>query len=356
VNPNAEAPATSIAATRNARQAIRATRIVFRRYPPGPTTTRRQPTGPAGRHAAIVLLLATLVLGSGAAGRADRPPVQLGVFGSAERFGAETGQRTTVRHVIMSWTQVGSIPQLLRQMAPVPMLGITTEGASITPFDIAQGRGDEFLISLNAALAEYGRLAYVRPLPEMNGHWSGYSAFTASGAAKGAPYSTAAFRKAFARIYLFVHGGTARRLTARLRRLGLPGVTRDLPPTAARVVWNPQGYGSPDIPENTAQAYYPGDRYVDVVANDLYDQRFNAAWDANERLYAAHPRKPYAIAEWGLWGIDDPAFVERMAAFARTHPRLEFLAYYSGRPGSPWDLATKPRSRAVYRRLITPLG
>jgi hypothetical protein len=304
----------------------------------------------------VAALGIALVLVTGARSQASRGPIQLGVLGGAERFGAQTGQRTTVRHVIMSWTQVGSIPQLLRGMAPVPMLGITTQGAAITPLDIAQGRGDGFLISLNAALAEYGKRAYIRPLPEMNGHWTGYSAFTASGAAKGARYSTAMFRKAFARIYLLVHGGTAGQLTARLRRLGLPGVTRDMPLTEARVVWNPQGYGSPDIPGNTAQAYYPGDRYVDVVANDLYDQGFKAAWDANERLYAAHPHKPYAIAEWGLWGVDDPAFVERMATFVRTHPRLEFLAYYSGRPGSPWDLATKPRSRAAYRRLITPLG
>ena len=95
---------------------------------------------------------------------------------------------------------------------------------------------------------------------------------------------------------------------------------------------------------------------MNVVANDLYDQRFNAAWDANEKLYAAHPNRPYAIAEWVLWGIDDPPFVEHMATFVRTHRRTEILAYYSGRPGSPWDLASKPRSRAAYRRLILPLG
>jgi hypothetical protein len=278
------------------------------------------------------------------------------VLGGSERFTLQTGQRTTVRHVIMSWTQPGSIPQLLRQMAPVPMLGITTEGSPLAPLDIAQGRGDAFLLSLNSALAEYGKPAYVRPLPEMNGHWTSYCAFTAGGRSKGPRYSTAAFRKAFARIYLLVHGGSAGAVSAKLRRLGLPGVTRDLPLTDAKVVWNPQGYGSPDLPGNSAQAYYPGDRYVDVVANDLYDQRFNAAWDANERLYAAHPHKRFAIAEWGLWSVDDPAFVERMAAFVKTHPRLDFLAYFSGRRGSPWDLATKPRSRAAYRSLISPLG
>jgi hypothetical protein len=57
----------------------------------------------------------------------------------------------------------------------------------------------------------------------------------------------------------------------------------------------------------------------------------------------------------GLWSIDDPAFVERMATFVRTHPRVEFVAYFSGPAGSPRDLASKPRSSAAYRRLITPL-
>jgi hypothetical protein len=260
-----------------------------------------------------------------------------------------------VRHVILSWSQGGSIPKLIADLQPVPMLGISSAG-TITPLGIAQGHGDAFLAALNAALADYGGIVYVRPLPEMNGHWNDYSAFNRDGSSRGPQNSTAAFRKAFARIALLTSGGTTANLNAKLRRLGMPAARGSFPPTQARIVWNPQGYGSPDTPANSPQAYYPGDAYVDVIANDLYDQRFNAAWDANERLYAAHPSKPFGIAEWGLWGIDDPAFVERMATFVRAHPRTEFLSYFSGKVGSPWDLATKPRSRAAYRRLITPLG
>ena len=44
------------------------------------------------------------------------------------------------------------------------------------------------------------------------------------------------------------------------------------------------------------------------------------------------------MAEWGLWGTDDPAFVERMATFVKSHPRVEFIAYFSSKPGSIWDL------------------
>ena len=49
---------------------------------------------------------------------------------------------------------------------------------------------------------------YVRPLAEMNGHWNAYCAFTKT-VARRRGHSTAEFQKAFARIYLIVHGGPA---------------------------------------------------------------------------------------------------------------------------------------------------
>jgi hypothetical protein len=276
------------------------------------------------------------------------------VLGDAGRFARLTGQRSTVRHSFIGWHQPRTIRKLLHNLKPVPMLAIKT-GGIVTPLDIAQGRGDGFLVELNSALAGFGALVYVRPLPEMNGHWNEYSAYNRDGSHRGRLFSTAALKRAFARIALFARGGPAAQLNARLRKLGQPGVPVDLQQTQARIVWNPQGFGSPNVPGNRANAYYPGDAYVDVVANDLYRQASGAAWDANEALYRSHPRKPFAIAEWGLWGIDDPGFVERMAAFVRTHARVELVAYFNSQPGSTWDLETKPRSRA-YRRAITPLG
>jgi hypothetical protein len=280
---------------------------------------------------------------------------QLGVLGHAGRFARLTGQRSAILHSFIGWHQPRTLRKLLHRLKPLPMVAIKTGGV-VTPLGIAQGRGDGFLVELNAALAGFGAPVYVRPMPEMNGHWNEYCAFERSGKSKGPQYSTAAFRRAFARIAILARGGPAAVLNAKLRKLGQPGAPGDLPVTQARLVWNPQGFGNPDIPGNSANAYYPGDAYVDVVANDIYDQGYKAAWDANEALWASHRNKPYGIAEWGLWGIDDPPFVERMAAFVKSHGRIEFLAYFSSRPGSIWDLASKPRSRAAYRRYITPLG
>ena len=281
----------------------------------------------------------------------------LGVFGNASRFQAQTGQRSTMGHLIVGWGQGAgfgsSFADLFATMGDLPMLGINP-GAAITPAAIARGSGDDYLVALNHAVTAWGKTIYIRPLPEMNGHWNDYSAYNTNGSARGADHSTANFRKAFSRIYLIVHGGD---VNARLARLGLPPVRAMLTSNVnARVVWNPQGYGSPDVPGNSAQAYYPGDAYVDVVGDDLYDIRGKAEWPSADALYRAHPGKPFAFPEWGLWGIDDPAFVDAMAQFVHEHRRTAVLAYYSGSPGSVFDLASKPRSRAEYRKVILPLA
>lgn len=311
------------------------------------------------RVAAAVVIAAVLAGGASAAA----PKIQLGVLGDPARFDVQTAQRSSFRLLIMRWGQ-GETPQyfssLFATMQDVPVLGLSTGGGEgggpevISAGQIARGAGDGFLLALNRAIAAWGRSIYVRPLAEMNGHWNAYCAYNPNGSAKGADHSTAAFRKAFARIYLAAHGGAG--VNRALAQLGLPPIRGTLTANPlVRVLWNPQGYGSPDLPGNSAQAYYPGDRYVDVVGDDLYDIGGRVEWAAAEALYRAHPAKPFAIGEWGLWGIDDPGFVEQMAQFAATHGRLALLGYYSGSPGSVFDLASKPRSLAAYRRLIARL-
>ena len=313
---------------------------------------------------ALVFALAMAVLAPAASARP-----YLGVLGQKSRIQALTGQRSTVGHIIIGWNQGyrwgKPLAALIPQYGPMPMVGIGTSSYPskrevITPRSIALGQGDAYLYALNRAISLWARPVYLRPFGEMNGHWNTYCAYTASGHAKGASHSTAWFRKAFARVYLLAHGGPAAFVNMQLGRLGLPPVRTDLAlnvyPTL-RVIWNPQGEGSPNVPGNRPQAYYPGDRYVDVVGNDIYDIGFRPQWDANEKLYRAHPSKPYAFPEWGLWGIDDPQFIRAMAKFVRSHRRVELLSWFNGKAsGGTFDIATKPRSRAAYRALITPLG
>jgi hypothetical protein len=310
------------------------------------------------------LLVTAAVLAALAGAPGAAASIILGVHGDADRFAAQTGQNSQIRHTFVSFDQGGNLPQIVSTMGPIPLLALNAGayGAheSATPKGLAMGQNDQFLFQLNAAIETWtGTTFYVRPFPEMNGHWESTCAYNKNGTPRDAAHSTAWNRKALARIAVLLRGGTMGQINAKLAKLGLPGIDRDLATTMPklRIVWNPQGFGSPDVPGNSAQAYYPGDAYVDVIGNDLYDIRgHGATWAAAEALYKAHPSKPYAFPEWGLWGFDDPQFVRDMAKWLKSHKRVEFAAYFSGRPGSVWDLASKLQSRLAYRALITPLG
>jgi hypothetical protein len=310
----------------------------------------------------LALLVSARLTGSSSrASAAAGPGVALGVLGDPSRFQALTGQQSRVRLIIVGWGQGGTpeyFERLFATMTPEPMLGLgigAQGGDMITPEALARGAGDSYLSAINEAVSEWGKPILVRPFAEMNGYWNSYCAFNKDGSSRGADHSTAWFRKAFARVYLAVHGGPG--VNAALHRLGLPPIHEPLAiNTLAKVVWNPQGYGDPDLSSNSAQSYYPGDAFVDIVGDDLYDIGGRATWPAAESLYAAHKNKPFAFPEWGLWGLDDPAFVTAMSNFLRSHPRTVLASYYSGASGSVFDLAAKPGSRAAYRRLITPLG
>ena len=231
-----------------------------------------------------------------------------------------------------------------------------------SPREIANGSGDGYLMAMGRAIATYGKPIYIRPLAEMNGYWNSACAFNQNGSFRGDAHSTKNFRLAFRRIYTILHGGAVSTMNTRFHNWGvrrLQSSKTSLPANPfprLKVFWNPQGFGSPDIPANSAQAYYPGDRYVDVVGDDIYDKNGRYEYDAMVALYKAHPTKPYAIGEFGLWGTDDPAFIRKIAYFLRNYKRTELAIYYESESGSIFDLSSKSSSRSAYRRYLTPLG
>jgi hypothetical protein len=291
--------------------------------------------------------------------------VLLGVEGSKSRFKNQTNQASDVNLDFISWGvhKETYLDNTLVRAKPIPALAFGTRNKygneGITPRQIARGKGDRVLIDIAQALNRFGRFAYVRPYAEMNGYWNPYCAYNSSGSYRGSSHSTKNFRKAFRRTYLIMHGGAVADINAKLVANGLPKLDRpnDLPVNDVKVVWNPQGFGSPDLKGNSANAYYPGDKYVDVVANDLYDFGRGAEWEANLDLYRSHSKKPYAIGEWGLGpGIDNAGFIQKMGNFVKSHPRVKAIIFYRSESGSSFDLSSKPRARAAYKKYIVPLG
>lgn len=320
-----------------------------------------------------VCALALVPLVPNGAGAPALSRLYLGVNGDAARFQAQTGQKTAIRQAFISWDQGRTfgkkIPVLLASLRPVPMVHLGTGGPrgtseAIKPLQIAQGQGDAFLIALNEGIAVHEGLVYVRIMAEMNHYQWFHAGFRENGSSKGPQYSPKAYREAFARMTVVLRGGTRAAINAALRRLGLPGLfggDSDLaenPPSKLRIIWNPLGGGRPAVPANAATKFYPGDRYVDVIGNDMYTSNGIFSAEKNEALYAfarAHG-KPFAFPEFGLAGGDFPDFIRYLCSFIRGHERIELAAYYEAKAGSRYDLAAKPNSRRVYRECITPLA
>jgi mannan endo-1,4-beta-mannosidase len=294
--------------------------------------------------------------------------LMLHVRGSKARMKDQTGQRSDGTIAFWDWKQAWTyglrFHNAFPDHGPVPVISLNTKGRNggeaITMGAIARGQGDAYLRAINRAIKDWGRPVYVRPMAEMNGHWNYYCAYNANGTKRSPAHSQKNYRRAFKRIYLILHGGDRATINRKLAYSNMPGIKTSLPenphPTL-KVIWNPQGFGSPNVPGNRAHVYYPGDAFVDVVGNDLFEgSGFRATWEANLALYRRYPNKPYAIPEWGLFGVDHPDFVRRMGSFIRTHRRVELAVFFAAERGNIHDLASKPRSRAAYRRYVTPLN
>ena len=328
---------------------------------------------------ALAALSSLLVAASGGEARTGKatavnPHLLLGITGNPARFKTQTGQDSAVQQVFLGWGQgvtYGSpLAQFLPTLAPIPMLHLSTKNGqtgaeAISPGEIASGAGDSYLVGLNKAIAVFGKAIYVRPMAEMNNAGSVYGAYNANGTARDANHSTASFRKAFARIYVILHGGTASAINAKLKQLGMPSLraTGDLldnPFPTLRVVWSPLASDIPRVAGNAAEQYYPGKSYVDVEGGDIYDEALTdtAPWAGLERLYTAAVGRgePFSVPEWGLKDVDDPAFVRHMCTFLQTHGATETAVFYEFPSGSPYDLDPKPSSRAAYRQCLTPLA
>jgi hypothetical protein len=307
----------------------------------------------------LIAVVVVLAMAPGAGARPEVSKLLLGITGDPSRFQSQTGQKSAIKHVFLGWQQGMTwgtrIEVFLPQLAPIPMihLGIGGPGAvrvaRITMQQIANGQGDAYLLHLNKAFSEFGSLVYVRPMAEMN------SAKALYNSSNGAGFSPQAYRLAFARIYLILHGGPRPAINASLRRLGLPpvGTQQDLPANPKgklRVIWNPvAGNGG-------WQGFYPGNRWVDLIGNDMYGLGGDFSRGANEELYAfarAH-KKRYSFPEWGI-AVDQPEFVRYLCDFIKSRAAIELAAYFDSKAGSKWDLGSKSGSKQTYRSCLTPL-
>jgi hypothetical protein len=306
-------------------------------------------------------------------GAAFRPPhgrAFHGVSGTAGRYrDFETFRRRVRAHpAVMEdffpWgTALTRALPLWRRTQTRGMLSLTTRlgsGELIRPGQIANGKGDRYILRLNRSIAASGQIVYIRLFPEMNGYWNPYCAFNSDGSARGNGHSTKSFRRAWRRFTIVVRGGPVARIDRRLHAMGMPplrskGVGKRLPRPKVAMVWNPQTIPTPAISANNPGRYWPGRRYVDWVGADIYSKFASPGVRAAlSRFYYSYRHVPFEIGEYSPWDADPGGrFVSWLFQWAAQHGRAELLVYYrSVYANGPYDINHYSSARRALRRIL----
>jgi hypothetical protein len=228
-----------------------------------------------------------------------------------------------------------------------------------SPGEIARGAGDGFLVGLTRDIAGAGPV-YMRLMGEMNNCNNPYAAYSCSGGRRDAAHSAATFKQAWKRVYLIMHGGDVAAINARLARLGLPALqagAQTLPEPEIAFVWAPMTGGAPNISALRPQVYWPGSKWVDWVGTSFYSRFPNfTGLDRFYKDFALGKRKPFAIAEWAIWGSDAPAFASRLFSWIGGHKQVKMVQYnQGGQSDGIFRLRHYPASARVIRdRLRRP--
>jgi hypothetical protein len=269
------------------------------------------------------------------------------------------GKHPAVYQEFLAWGEyVPPITQDALNARSRLMIMISTRSGSqemITPGQIAQGRGDQWLISLAGSVADRGLVTYVRLMAEMDGYWNAFSAFNQDGSARGADHSSTAYRQAWKRVTLIFRGGSLAHIDAVLHRLGMPKLRtgRDLPRANVAMLWVPQvAPGDPDVPGNQPSNYWPGRQWVDWVGTDFYS--FAPNFSGLSAFYDAYPGLPFVFGEYAVGETpDDPGFLQQLFGWVGSHPRVRMMIYNQGiNPSGPFRLYRFPRSSSVLRQAL----
>jgi hypothetical protein len=323
---------------------------------------------PRFRPIAVLTLLAVACLPAAAGAEPYTPPpgkVWNGVTAGFDvgDFESRTGKHPAIwQHFIASGGSYQYTLDNSRRANARLMLHISTSRGQnmperISPGAIARGDGDGYLVRLTRDIAGLGAPAYIRLLGEMNNCNNPYAAYSCGGGRRDRDHSARALKRAWKRTYLIMHGGDVTALNARLAALRLPPLqTRAtiLPAPQVAFLWAPMTGGAPNIAALRPQVYWPGRRWVDWVGTSFYSRFPNfTGLEQFYRDFAVGRGKPFAIAEWAIWGADAPAFANRLFGWIASHRKVQMVQYNQGaHAGGIFRLSNYPGSARVIRRRL----
>jgi beta-mannanase len=209
---------------------------------------------------------------------------------------------------------------------------------SISLSDITSGAWDTYITKWGKQAADYGKPVMVRWGHEMNGNW-----YPWSGPRNG--NDPALYITAYRRVHDLVRKAGARNVIW---------------------VWSPNCNSVPDTPENAAERYYPGDRYVDWIAIDGYNwgtSRETTRWQSFDEIFgqaladAARyaPKKPVMIGEIASTSLggDKVAWVSAfLGSVEAQYPNLKGWVWFNSNKETDWSFENDADTRALIKQTI----
>ena len=183
----------------------------------------------------------------------------------------------------------------------------------ITPYGIATGAGDAWLIGLAQQIYASGNVTYLRLMAEMNNCNNAYAAYNCDGSSRGPQYSSAAFKQAWRRVTLIMRGGSVSLIDAQLAALQLPALRTTLeylPTPKVSMVWVPMVGGSPDIAALEPTRLLPRAPMGRLGRHRLL-QPLSRTGRASRSFYAEYAHvAPFTFGEYAIWDGDNPSWAQ----------------------------------------------
>jgi beta-mannanase len=199
---------------------------------------------------------------------------------------------------------------------------------------IAEGRHDEYIEAWASATAAVEATMWLRPMHEMNGTWYPW----AGGVAGNRPGDFVAAWRHVHDVFARYGGGNV------------------------KCVWAPN---SPDVPDgNRFEAYYPGDRYVDVLGLDAYNWGAavpqNGGWRSVDEVFARDLARLRSLGPQPIWitetasssdggdGGDKAGWVHDLMTLAEADDRVEAVVWFDVLKERDWRLTQVPAAARAF--------
>jgi hypothetical protein len=198
---------------------------------------------------------------------------------------------------------------------------------------IAEGAFDPYITTWARAIKAYGRRLYLRPMHEMNGNW-------------------------------YPWGGTVNRNTPRTyvaawRRMHR--IFENVGATNVRWVWSPYAMDVPAKAGNRFENYYPGRRYVDILALDGYNWGGDApeygGWKSFRKVFRPAYKRIVKLGPQPVWiaetasnhvGGNKARWVRRMFATLPNYPRIRAVIWFHTVKERDWRATNPARVAAAF--------